>query len=389
MMHYHPLPQSGLNQLSRMPKLKANLFLNGIMAAADADVIQFGRERLKLLIEQQDPDILKTLVIPQEEDPLYCRFSKTDCFDYVVNNDYVWAVELKQHEVLLTRYRKFLSFRDFKSTAGSSLLIDYKVIESLRYANRLALLESLTLAAEQSPSAAIKLLIDDTNNVYHQFPLLDDIVLKLVLGNLLANNLDIIAHISDKYHYHANIDLPYLTVDGRSLKKMAIREFGWGVELYRSLDGNPELFHKGGEVPRWIVNILYKPNMTINHSIPATEDMIAMSELTAEEFAKMELDDGVDDEEQGVDFFNPVGSILNGIGGPSYHTQMARLHDLNGKISLVNHLLEGKNSQFNNPYYPNSHPNSEAYSVDGNTICLSGPFEDIDGIRCVRYHNVL
>ncbi|QUM84472.1 hypothetical protein [Moritella sp. 28] len=363
------------------------LYLNGIMASADADVIQFGRERLELLNQQQNPDILKTLVMPQEENPLYCRFSKADCFDYVVNNDTAWVAELKQHGVLLTRYRKYLSFRDFRSLVGSSMLIDYEVIESLRSANRLALLESLTLAAEQSPSSAVQLLIDDTHNLYQQFPAIDDFVLKLILGNLLANNLDIIAYISDKYNYHADIDLPYLTVDELSFKNMAIREFGWEVELYRSLDGSPDLFNKDGHLPRWIANILFKPNMTINGSIPATEYMIAMSELTAEEFAKMQLDDGEDDEEQGVDFFNPVGSVLNSLARPSYHAQMARLHDLNGKISLVNSLLEGKNSlegksiKFSNPYYPNA----DAYSINGNKICLSGPFEDTDGIRCVRY----
>jgi len=129
--------------------------------------------------------------------------------------------------------------------------------------------------------------------------------------------------------------------------------------------------------------------MTINGSTPATKDMITMSELTAEQFTKMELADEADYEEQEIDFFNPIGSVLNGIARPSYHTQMARLHDLNGKISLVNSLLEskmnleGKSSQFSNPYYPNSN----AYSVEGNKICLSGPFEDPDGIRCVRYSN--
>ena len=368
-------------ELDGQAESQSFLYLNGIMAGTDADVIQFGRDRLKLLNQQQDPGILNHLIMPQEEDPLYCRFSKTDCFDYVVKNDTAWAAELQQHEVLLTRYRKFLSFRDYKSIVGSSLLIDYEEIEWLRYANRLALLESLTLAVEHSPSVAIKLLIDDINNLYQQFPIVDDFVLKLVLGNLLANNLDIIAYISDKYNYHANIDLPYLTVEGRSLKKMAIREFGWGVELYRSLDGSPDLFDKNGDLPKWISNILFKLNMTINSSILPLQGMIAMSELTAEKFAKIELDDGKDDEEQGIDFFNPIGSILNGIGRPRYHIQMARLHDLNSKISLVNSLIEGKKSRFNNPYYPNS----DAYRINGNKICLSGPFEDTDGTRCVRY----
>jgi len=233
-------------ELDAQVESQSFLYLNGIMAGADEDVIQFGRKRLKLINQQQDPDILKTLAMPEEDNSLYCRFSKADCFDYVVDNESAWAAELKQHEELLTRYRKFLSFSDFKSMFDSSLLIDYTVIESLRYANRLALLESLILSTEHSPSAAIKLLIDDSNNLYQQFPIVDDFVLKLILGNLLANNLDIIAYISDKYNYHASIDFPYLTVEGRSFKKMAIREFGWGVELYRSLDGNPELFHKGG-----------------------------------------------------------------------------------------------------------------------------------------------
>jgi len=376
-------------ELDAQVESQSFLYLNGIMAGADEDVIQLGRKRLKLINQQQDPDILKTLAMPEEDNSLYCRFSKADCFDYVVDNESAWAAELKQHEELLTRYRKFLSFSDFKSMFDSSLLIDYTVIESLRYANRLTLLESLILSTEHSPSAAIKLLIDDSNNLYQQFPIVDDFVLKLILGNLLANNLDIIAYISDKYNYHASIDFPYLTVEGRSFKKMAIREFGWGVELYRSLDGNPELFHRGGNIPNWIVNIIYKPNMTINGSTPATKDMITMSELTAEQFTKMELADEADYEEQEIDFFNPIGSVLNGIARPSYHTQMARLHDLNGKISLVNSLLEskmnleGKSSQFSNPYYSNSN----AYSVEGNKICLSGPFEDPDGIRCVRYSN--
>ena len=84
---------------------------------------------------------------------------------------------------------------------------------------------------------------------------------------------------------------------------------------------------------------------------------------------------------------NFIGIILNNIAQPNYHEYVARLFDLDAKISILNQTANKTSlppdlAYIQNPYYETG---GTAFYADGDRhICLTGPLEDIGNRRCLR-----
>ncbi len=375
----------------RASKSEAFIYLSGIMAAENENVLLAGENRFsaykkaedvaqpfdeKIVFDDYPSD--KALSKPNRDNEIYCKLWEKGCLRNIVNHSSSWESEINDHSVLLARYRKFISFSEFKTLSKPSAIEEYPKYEYLSYGNRLALLENLFLATLGSPGEAIHSLTNDINNLRHQLAIADNLIHKMFFTAMIASNLDVIAYISNKYEYHQKLDIPYLTLDELSMKDSMIREFGIMQYLYTNLDGHPEIFEVGGNMPSWLVRAVFKPNKTINESISSYERYIYMSTLSPEMFSTLELPDSEESKKE-VDYLNFAGSVLNNIAGADYHKYIARLYDLNCKVALVNSLLEGKNAQIENPYYPAS----KSYVTDEAEICLNGPYEDERRLRCV------
>jgi len=375
----------------RASKSEAFIYLNGIMAAENEDVMEVGESRFSAyrkaeeLANPYDDEIVfddypndKMLPKPHEDNEIYCPLWESDCLGIIVKNSSKWESELNDHSVILARYRKFISFSEFTTLSRPSAIEVIPNYKYIGYGNKLALLENLLLAERGSPRDAIASLSDDIYKLRKQLAVADNLIHKLVFVNLIANNLDVIAYIGNKYESYQQLNISYLTLDELSIAEPMIREFGMMNGLYTSLDGNPEIFEIGGNMPSWFVRAVFKPNMTINESIFLYERLIYMATLSQDIFPTFELPDA-EEMKKDIDYLNYVGSVLNSIAFPNYHEYIARLYDLNCKISLVRYVLSDKKTQLKNPYYPDSN----SYEVSETEICFNGPYEDTRRLRCI------
>ncbi|VAW65395.1 hypothetical protein MNBD_GAMMA09-2959 [hydrothermal vent metagenome] len=376
----------------RVADSKAYHYLSGIMASKGEDVMSTGKARCSAYkkIEESarpfDNEIVfddyaenKKLLKPDPDNKIYCKLWQRDCINKVLKNSSKWKSELEAHSELLERYRTFLTLTDFITLTKPSLFELNLEYDYLRYGNRLVILESLIQAESGFPEKAMDSLVEDIKKFRRQLVVADNLIHKMFFVNMIADNLNIMAYISNRYNYHRDTEISYLTPAELSVKNPVIREFGMIYYLYINLNENPEIFEVDGNMPAWLVRIIFKPNKTINQAARVFEKIIYMSTVTPQEFAAFQLsEDEVLDED--IDLFNFAGSVLNNIASPDYYIYIARLYDLNCKISLVNYLLADKSSLPVNPYYPSSN----ALETGDGEICFNGPYKDETGLRCIR-----
>jgi hypothetical protein len=380
-------------ELGRNSSSEAFIYLNGIMASEEDSVMKVGSARFAAYRKAEDQAKLsdngiiyqdypteKEISKPSSDNEIYCRLSEVDCLDKILKNSSEWLSELKKYTVILQRYRRFIKFTEYRTLSKPSVYEETPKFEYLKYGNRLSILESLLLAEQGNPEAAIDLLNSEIESLRTQLVNADSIIYKLFFVNMIANNLDVMGYVSNRYNYYKALDIPFLNSDELSMKDPVIREFGMMYELYSNLDGNPEIFEKGGNAPSWLVRAIFKRNKTINESIPSFEKWIDISSLSQEEFAKDKVPENTEVERE-VDLDNFVGSVLNSIGSPDFHKYMARLFDLNCKIVLVNYIIENKGKPLINPYYPLQ---KNAYKSSESEICMTGPYEDTRRLRCIN-----
>jgi hypothetical protein len=118
--------------------------------------------------------------------------------------------------------------------------------------------------------------------------------------------------------------------------------------------------------------------MTINNRLMSYEEIISLDNLSSKEFAKnvVNIESA---RKREPNYRNYAGSIMTEIPIP-YLSYIAKVHDLNAKISLANYVLSNKTQPLESPYGVFYNKTTER----DNFICLDGPLEDKYNIRCIR-----
>jgi hypothetical protein len=155
--------------------------------------------------------------------------------------------------------------------------------------------------------------------------------------------------------------------------------------LMNNLNGNPEFIAEGGNLPAWIVKLVYKPNISINSILPRYQQAIDYARLSHKEFST-KIISGDKPEIETSRIRNFVGTILASIDGADYLNYVARVKDLDVKILLFNTLIAEPNvdaalGSLNNPYY--EMPTPAFLTDDQRKICFDGPLPDNRNLRCL------
>jgi hypothetical protein len=367
-------------------------YLYGIQSAVDADVEASGRRRFIAYSQAEqrfsslsenfafdDPIKPDALKLPPINETLYCNLHSDSCLNSLYQHKSEWQQEIENQSVLLLRYQRYLRFDDFTTLTRPTayeLLPDYKV---LMQGNRLFILKLLLTKESGNPGQMLDMLDADMVGLRKQLERADTWVYKMVFVQLVANDLDILAFIAEHSAAEISIQILPLTKAEMSTERANLHEFAMTYNMAQQLDGNPEIFEQGGKLPSWLVNLVYKPNKSVNQQIPYFQQQINWSKLSAAEFAAIDISH-TDDTSNDVDYFNFVGSILNSIARPAMHVYLARLFDLDCKIALVNYLLSGKRKPLINPYYPDATRLQQTQTQ----LCLDGPYQDDRFFRCVK-----
>jgi hypothetical protein len=131
----------------------------------------------------------------------------------------------------------------------------------------------------------------------------------------------------------------------------------------------------------WQLQLLYKPRMTINDSLPTYLRIADTARLDAQTFARRLHDASSEAAAPAIwrRLLNPVGVILGEVAVPDFNRYLARLHDLDGKIVLFNRL--GRAAQAGgNPYDPDQEPQ---WNAETQHLCFDGPLADHQSLRCL------
>jgi hypothetical protein len=381
-------------------------YLIGIMASVDEDPMIVGKAliddyrqvELKFLNGELEEFTLQEYPaekkLPSPAGDYYCRLQEAGCFTRRAANVPALRAELKTHAVLLQRYQRYMQFAALKPLTEPSM---HEPIAPYNYVARGHKLQQFRIIVEYisgNRNQAFDLLNQNIGEVRRQLAQAPNLIGKMVMLNMLSEDVDLLVQFTP---IGSRIrPMPALTPEERSLTAAMTREFGGPANLLRQLEADPYLLSESrGFFEKSLERLALaslKPNMTLNSLFPHYRTVGELSETGAAEFNQRH---GASLLEIKVEFNlrNPVGSILNSISIPQFAPYVARVHDVDCKIALLNAALALDPSEWNkilqdeaelqasNPYNPEERP-----YVDPETraVCFKGPLEDPQQRRCIR-----
>jgi len=282
------------------------------------------------------------------------------------------------------RYRAFIKLNDYAILSRPTMLEPLPPYKYLSAANRLAIFDAIAQAGGGAPNEAINGLLSNIKQLRIQLSNADTIISKLIFLMLIADSIDVISLINNKYQIHLDNDIELLDQSERDFETAMMREFAMAYYTHMNLDRNPEFFEQGGYIPGWLVRAIFKPNMTLNAIYPDHVNVVRMSRLDPVSFAKEQSNEQTPRKVL-LSIRNIVGSALNQIASPNWSQYIAKFHDVNCKIILFNALNDNsdklsKLDQLQNPYGLKSTPNKTG---DGKWVCFDGPLADDKFLRCL------
>lgn len=360
--------------------------LLGLDAASGADPQQVGRARLQAHRQWRaehsfsEPHVAapaaQPLVLPDD----LCRLGDAGCLQQLRSDRAALSALLAQHAELLQRYQHLLAQDDYRTLSQPSMDEPLANFIALERAGRLRALQALVLAEEGRSADALLLLQRDVQQLRGWLARADNLILKMLLVQVLAGSLDAMAVLHGAGLLPQPAPQPLLDAAERSLQAPMQREFALvGNGLLGLLD-DPQTAAEMG-VLRWQTRWLYKPQMTVNDSLPGYSQTAAASRLDTGEVAAALHATASHEPGLWRRLRNPLGTILSQIAGPDYNRYLARLHNLNAKLVLFNELGQPAPLAAN-PYWPEQRA---GWDEQRQGYCFSGPREDDRALRCLPW----
>lgn len=372
---------------------EAFYLLLGLDAAADQDAVSAGRALMNAIraVEAQPfspseppqfPEHAAKLTPPTTDEGPFCRFVEADCLPQLFTR-HDWQPLLGRYQVVLARYQQLLTLDDFRTLTQAS---PAEPISPFLLLIRSQRLYHLTLLGGDDPAAQLAQLVAEHQQLRRLLARQDQLVGKVVVINLVANNLELMAGLLARQPQLEKPPLPALSDEERDFSLALAHEFALNASGYRQLADSPELFEVGGHLPLVISRALYKPNMSINTSFAFFQQVSEVAALPQAQFAEAPPL-ASDPEEYRWSARNYVGNILTAIAAPDFVGYIAIGHDLNSKIALFNGIdfqRRGSDGRFALPAIANPYGgDGPFYLAERRAICLPGPLADERKIRCL------
>ena len=360
--------------------------LLGLDAPAGQDPLVVGRQLLDAHRQwRAQHGFSEPLVQPDDERialprPALCALGEPACLARLRQDRAALAALALQHAELLQRYDKLLALSDYRTLAAPSMDQPLANFTSLQQANRLRAAQALALALDGRGDQALALLQLDVYLLRGWLPRADNLILKMVLVRLLGSDLDAIAALYDAGLLPRPAALPALSEAERSLAAAMQHEFALvGAGLLSLLD-DPQTAAELG-VARWQLRWLYKPQMTVNDSLPQYLQVAQRSHLAAPAWVQTLGAAAHHEVSPWRRLRNPVGAILGDVAVPDFNRYLARLHDLDAKLALFNTLGQAV-PEAHNPYQPGQRA---SWNGKRQAYCFNGPLADEQGLRCLPW----
>tara|TARA_B100000745_G_scaffold173014_1_gene113402 strand:- start:2630 stop:4036 length:1407 start_codon:yes stop_codon:yes gene_type:complete len=325
-----------------------------------------------------------TLPFPPTGHLLHCDIVRDDdCLARLLRRSDSFQPHIEQYQAVLQRYQRFLEYSEFHSVMGYQVDSVYPNYAFLISANQLLQLKALQAALEHSPQYGLSILLPDFERLRFHLSQSDSLLHTMVFSVMLHRDLALAAYLLEQ---GAQLEEPIapLTASEFSLANVLTNEFGMVYQLVEqgAYSDNYSALLGSDSSSRYqdiVVGIGFKPNMTLNDTAANYHNLRTIAEQPSAAFAQNhDIDSSKPIWRQIVNY---IGYVLAEVAKPDLIQYMARLHDLNTKIALVNYLNDPSRTPFN-PYYPDERPRVPPTGK----WCQSGPFEDVQQLRCImRY----
>ncbi|UTA48742.1 hypothetical protein L1F30_04160 [Simiduia sp. 21SJ11W-1] len=374
-----------MSSLNPAGESEVYLFLLGMNAAAAADPVEAGRWALaesRKRDRDADYDIQPFpagVNLPMPDFTAFCATYTGDCIKSLITSSDKGAALLQGYDVLLGRFEKFLSYDEYITLAKPLANEVFPPYQYLMAANRLALINALTTAKAGRVEQSTHALGTFIEKLHRHLALQDNLIGRMVFVAMLSDAIDVYSAVLQESERNT-VMLDPLGEQAKRFHPVVAREFALVHNLAQEMDGHPELLQSGGNMPGFVSRWLFKPNMTLNALIPIYARMERLALLSPEGFAKV-METGVVPQPETSSWLNYLGHKLLQ-DGPEFDEYIARVHDLDVKISLFNqvHSLHRDVDELINPYSPKAA--SPASYQDGQ-VCMPGPLPDKRGLRCL------
>ena len=366
---------------------EAYLYLNGIAALEDENILSQG-SKLLTSYSHSSKNIFgevtsayklnkdEKLITPDNKNKMYCQLSKVGCLGNIIESSSNWKNEIKTYSDIIKRYEKFISYSEYTTLIKADIAAPLPDYQYLTFGNKLKIFSALSLAKSGKAEEAIQMLFNDNKYLRKHLALADNLIHKLIFINLFSNNLDIIVYINSTYQIDKVTEIAHLSQSEISMKEPLVREFITEYNMFLDAARNPDGWNG---IPSWGVRIIFKENMTINERFKSYKNIISLANLSSEEFSKSIVNIEFEAKNE-PNYRNYGGSIMIETPITYLSKYIAKLHDLNAKISLVNFALSDKTQPLENPY---GAIYNKTIEKDG-FICLDGPLENENNLRCIR-----
>ncbi|MBA1275695.1 hypothetical protein [Stutzerimonas azotifigens] len=285
---------------------------------------------------------------------------------------------------VLERYRRVIGFEHLLSRSALTASSPLPSYSALIAGNRLLALQAYRLILEGHADQARALLEADFARWRLHLAEADTLIQKLVISHLMAADVGTLSVLRQRNLIAAPVELEPLSVAERSLQIAMRSEFVMVANGYAAMRDDPQIIREQG---RLFMRVLFKPNMSINATLPSYRSVADASQQDAATFVEW-----LRQPQPAVsrDWRNPVGNVLLDVSSVDMNRYLGRLHDLDARIHLYNRLntlapgfteaqavaaVEG-----GNPYA--MHP-ARVLEDKPRWLCYDGPLKDRRHLRCL------
>jgi len=373
-----PEPQRILEQYNNLTGNQAFFYLMGI-DTAEQDPIAVGKnifEQGKIIADVNDfiahvehfdqfEKKRKKLAFPSLEADILCD-KETPCFKKIAANIEKYKQKIQQHQILIQRYQKFLTFDQYQTASDFNYHIFLRSYRMLVDANKLVLLNAIIQAFEKQPQQAMNNLLNNLQGLRKQLGQMDNLLEKMIIGALIAQNLDTLSLILHENHLQLDKQLKPLSKKEKEFEIIFERELVMSYKMTKSLKQNISFYNF-----HW----LYKPNISMNKVYLSYKKLLEKNKLAPKDFAKLinqkEKKSFADDIKTAWFYFrNPEGERLVATVQPSYVEYLVSFFELDAKISLFNQVNYQGTTNFNTIKNPFFEKEFAFLSKDKRNLCL-------------------
>ncbi|MCL6416418.1 hypothetical protein MIB92_12215 [Aestuariirhabdus sp. Z084] len=373
-----------ISRLNESARSESYLYLYGIFAQAGENPTEVGRsllqENRKLDADEhyQVIDYPDSNKLPLPKGDEFCRLREAGCLEYLFSSKVNAQELLREHSVLVSRSNRFLQFDEYTTLSKPTAHERIPPYHYLSAAERIKLLQAISIYQNGSAGLAMESLALQFKKIRQSMALQDNLIGKLIFLIKLSDILDVYSVILSREGETA-YPIPGLRESEKSFRMIAAREFGMSYYLFKSLDRDPELFTKEGNLPGWLTRMLYKPNMTINAASYEYYRLERLAQLSPADFAQ-QVALGNQEQPSTSKVRNYVGGTLLSISS-DFDSYVASFADFDAKLALFNQLYHSRLTPANmtNPYYGQETPQETK-----GRLCFSGPLEDARSLRCLK-----